>query len=37
MIVALPEPVGEVLAAAEKCDYLISQLSQLSLSFGLDK
>lgn len=30
MMVALPDPVGEVLAAAEKRNYLISQLSELS-------
>lgn len=30
MMVALPDPVGEVIAAAEKRNYLISQLSELS-------
>ncbi|WP_201538900.1 toxin VasX [Psychrobacter sp. 1044] len=30
MMVALPDPVGEVVAAAEKCNYLISQLSENS-------
>ena len=30
MMVALPDPVGEVLAAAEKRNYLISQLSEIS-------
>lgn len=30
MMVALPDPVGEVLAAAEKRNYLISQLSGIS-------
>lgn len=30
MLVALPDPVGEVLAAAEKRNYLISQLSEIS-------
>ena len=29
-MVALPDPVGEVIAAAEKRNYLISQLSELS-------
>ncbi|WP_201593138.1 toxin VasX [Psychrobacter sp. Pi2-51] len=37
MMVALPDPVGEVLAAAEKCNYLISQLSQLSENSNLRK
>ena len=36
-MVALPDPVGEVLAAAEKCNYLISQLSQLSENSNLRK
>lgn len=30
MMVALPDPVGEVLAASERRNYLISQLSELS-------
>ncbi|MGP9687781.1 hypothetical protein ACT3TH_01305 [Psychrobacter sp. AOP22-C1-C5] len=30
MMVALPNPIGEVIAAAEKHNYLISQLSELS-------
>ncbi|MGP5065654.1 toxin VasX [Psychrobacter alimentarius] len=30
MMVALPDPVGEVIAAAEKRNYLINQLSELS-------
>ncbi|MDN5802492.1 MAG: hypothetical protein L0H34_08350, partial [Psychrobacter sp.] len=30
MMVALPDPVGEVIAAAEKRNYLISQLSEIS-------
>lgn len=30
MMVALPDPVGEVIAAAEKRNYLISQLNELS-------
>lgn len=29
-MVALPDPVGEVIAAAEKRNYLINQLSELS-------
>lgn len=37
MMVALPDPVGEVLAAAEKRNYLISQLSQLSENSNLRK
>lgn len=36
-MVALPDPVGEVLAAAEKCNYLISQLSELSENSNLRK
>lgn len=36
-MVALLDPVGEVLAAAEKCNYLISQLSQLSENSNLRK
>ncbi|SLJ84299.1 toxin VasX [Psychrobacter sp. DAB_AL43B] len=30
MMVALPDPVGEVIAAAEKRNYLLSQLSEIS-------
>lgn len=37
MMVALPDPVGEVIAAAEKCNYLISQLSELSENSNLRK
>ena len=37
MMVALHDPVGEVLAAAEKCNYLINQLSELSENSNLRK